>query len=393
YLGSLDAKPGSRGRHITMDVSNPQYLPPSEGSPHGYILFVREQTLMAQPVDPNSLQTAGDVFPVIEQVPSLVGSNFYQYSVSRNGILAHWTGLGALVRFTIFDRSGKPLSTIGGPASTPGRVALSPDEKRMVSERADSGKIDLWITELERGTESRFTFNFSANVAPVWSSDGNYVAFASNRGGAVGLYRKAANQAGQDELLLRSELVKIPTDWSPDGRFIIFRQTSPGNDFDLFALPVSGDKKPIALLHSEFNEIDGTVSPDGRWLAYASDESGSFEVYVQPFGPTLSKPPTGKWQISIGGGRDPHWRGNGREMFYIAPNRKLMAVAVKTEGDRFVLSTPQPLFEVRFPVEASVLSRYAVSADGKRFLMAADPETSEAPPLHVTVNWVAGLKK
>jgi Tol biopolymer transport system component len=277
--------------------------------------------------------------------------------------------------------------------STQGTVALSPDEKRMVSDRGAGRKSDLWITELERGTESRFTFSPSANVAPVWSPDGNYVAFASNHGGSADLYRKAANQAGEDELLLRSEVNKLPTDWCCGGRFVIFVQLQPGTNVDLFALPVSGDKKPIPLLHSEFNEIEGTVSPDGRWLAYASDESGSYEVYVQPFGPTLSKPSTGKWQISIGGGRDPHWRGDSHEMFYIAPNRNMMAVAVKTEGDRFVRSTPQPLFGVRFPVGATVLSRYAVSADGKRFLMAADLETSEAPPLHVTVNWVAGLKR
>jgi Tol biopolymer transport system component len=265
----------------------------------------------------------------------------------------------------------------------------------MISERGGAGKVDLWITELEHGPESRFTFDASANAAPIWSPDGNYVVFASNRGGAVtNLYRKAANQARGDELLFRSEFNKFPTDWSHDGRFIIFRQTSPQSGNDLLALPVSGDKKPIPLLQSEFNEVEGAVSPDGRWLAYASDESGTYEVYVQPFAPGSSKPSSGKWQISIGGGRDPHWRGDGREVFYIAPDRKMMAVAVKTEGDSFVRSTPQVLFDVRFPVEGTTLSRYAVSADGKRFLMAAGLEaSSEAEPLHVTVNWLAGVKK
>jgi serine/threonine protein kinase len=393
YIGSLDARPGSQGRRITADLSNAQYVPPSEGSPHGYILFVRERTLMAQPVVPNSMQPAGDVFPVVEQVSLLPGRVFYQYSISRNGILLHQTA-SALRQHAMFDRSGKQLSMVGRPVSTLGHVALAPDEKRMVSERAVGGNSDLWITELERGTESRFTFNSSANVVPVWSPDGNYVAFTSNRGGSFDLYRKAANQAGEDELLLRSEFVKIPTDWSRDGQFIIFVQNSPGTNRDLFALPLSGDKKPILLLHSEFNEVQGTVSPDGRWLAYASDESGSYEIYVQPFGPTSSKPSNEKSQISIGGGRDPHWRGDGRELFYLKPNRKMMAVAVKTDGESFVRSTPQPLFDVRFPVEDTGGSRYAVSADGKRFLMAADPETSsESPPLHVTVNWLAGLKR
>ena len=151
---------------------------------------------------------------------------------------------------------------------------------------------------------------------------------------------------------------------------------------------------PIPLLHSEFNEIEGTVSPDGRWLAYASDESGIYEVYIRPFAPTSSKPPAGKWTISIGGGRDPHWRGDGRELFYVAPNRKMMAAQVRTDGVGVEGGTPQPLFDVRFPVEGTTLSHYAVTADGQRFLIAADPETSsESPPLQVTVNWLAGLKR
>jgi Tol biopolymer transport system component len=394
YLGSLDARPGSQGRRIIDDVSNPQYLPPTEGRPHGYILFVREQTLMAQPVDPNSLQAAGDVFPIIEQIYTLAGSNFYDYSISRNGILLHRTGLGGLRQYGVFDRSGKQLSAVGDPLLTPGRVALSPDEKRMVSERGVGTKIDLWITELERGTASRFTHNASGNITPVWSPDGKDVAFASMHGGSYDLYRKIANPTGQDELLLRSEFLKIPTDWCCDGRFIIFRQYVPGTTTDLFALPVSGDKTPIPLLHGEYNEVEGTVSPDGRWLAYVSNESRSFEVYVQPFALTSSKPSSGKWQISIGGGRDPRWSGDGRELFYIAPNRKLMAVGVKTDGESFVRSTPEPLFDVRFFPQSSLISRYSVSGDGKRFLMAADPETSsEAPPLHVTVNWLARLKR
>jgi Tol biopolymer transport system component len=265
----------------------------------------------------------------------------------------------------------------------------------MISEHGGPGKIDLWITELEHGPESRFTFDGSGNSAPVWSPDGKYTVFASSRGGAVpNLYRKPANQAGQDELLFRSEFANFPMDWSHDGRFLIFRQSSPKSKYDLFALPVSGDKKPIPLLTSEFSEAEGAISPNDRWLAYASDESGTYEVYVQSFAPGSSKPSNGKWQISIGGGRDPHWRGDGREMFYLASDRKMMAVTVKTEGDSFVRSTPQALFEVRFPVEGTTLSRYAVSADGKRFLMAAEPEApSVAEPLHVTVNWLAGVKK
>lgn len=401
YLGSLDQKADPKARRrIIADISNAQYLPPSEGSPHGYIFFGREGTLMAQPVDPNDLRSAGDVFPVIEQVSSLSGTIANLYSISRNGIILHVSGSSDLRQRAIFDRRGKKVAAIGPPVRTPGRVALSPDKGRTISERFRGRRIDLWITELGRGTESRFTFDDSSNVVPVWSPDGSYVAFASTRGGVASLYRKPGNQAGEDELLLRSEFLKFPTDWSHDGRFIIFQQQNrPNSNYDLFALPVSGDRKPIPLLTDQFNEIEGTVSPDGRWLTYASDESGSYEVYVQLFAPGSPKPSRGKWQISVGGGRDPHWRGDGGEMFYVAPDRKMMAVAVKFEGSNFVRSTPRALFEVPLPVDegaagGSMVSRYAVSADGQRFLMAADAEaSSEAPPLHVTVNWLSGLKR
>jgi len=206
----------------------------------------------------------------------------------------------------------------------------------MISEGRAGGRTDLWITDLERGTESRFTFDDSGNIAPVWSPDGSRVAFASNRGGAITqVYTKLANQTGQDELLLRSESIQIPSDRTHDGRFILVRQSSRGTGNNIVAIPVSGDYKPIPLLQSQFNEIEGVVSPDGRWLAYASDESGRDEVYVQPFAPGSSKPSAGKWQVSQGGGRDPHWQGDGRELFYVA-DRKMTTVDVKTSGDTFI---------------------------------------------------------
>ncbi len=187
YLGALDASPSSQGRRITADVSNPKYVPPSAASPRGYILFVRQGTLMAQPVDPDSFQPAGDLFPVVERVANVALGSGYLYSISRNGILLHATGSGDLRQHAMFDRSGRQLATIGGPVGTLGRVALSPDEKRMASERGSfpGRQFDLWITELDGGRESRFTFDASANMDPVWSTDGNYVAFASKVVGPI----------------------------------------------------------------------------------------------------------------------------------------------------------------------------------------------------------------
>jgi Tol biopolymer transport system component len=346
---------------------------------------------MAQPVKPDSFELAGDPFPLVEQVPALSGVGYSLYSASRNGIIAHLTGAADLRQHAIFDRNGKQLVAVGTPVNTQGRVALSPDGKRMISERGLATKIDLWITELERGTESRFTF-VSSNLTPVWSPDGSRVAFASSRSGVTQVYQKLSNQSGPDELLAPSEVPQVPSNWTPDGRFIIVRQTSVGTGFDLVAIPVTGDKKAIPLIQTPFNEIEGVVSPDGHWLAYASDESGHYEVYVQPFAPGASKPTTGKWQISLGGGRDPHWRGDGRELFYVSTDRKMTAVEVKASGDSFVPGKPKALFEARMFVDGT-LSRYAVTTDGQRFLMAAEADGTAEAPIHVTANWLGGLKK
>ncbi len=414
YLGSIDAdgdsKPGAQKRQrVIADDSNPRYVPPTEGNPHGHILFVRDQTLMAQPVDPQSLETAGDVFPVAEQVARGVVNSYSLYSISDpgagHGMLVYRSGVaGGLRQYVWVDRSGKQMAAIGVPQLTNGRLALSPDAKRLITERGTASVIDLWMTELDRGTESRFTFDASRNVAPVWSPDGSKVAFASDRdvpgvGRAVPakLYQRVSNGVGQDELLFQSDGQKAPTDWTRDGRFIIFRQTSGPTKLDLLALPVGGnekpsDRKPIPLLTSPFDEVEGTVSPDGRWLAYASDESGHYEVYVVPFAPGSSKPVTGKWQISLGDGRDPHWRGDSGELFFTS-TRKMMAVNIKAIGDSIELGKPQGLFDLPYAAD-NTLSHYAVTADGKRFVMSAEPNTSaEPPPLHVTLNWFAGVKK
>jgi eukaryotic-like serine/threonine-protein kinase len=396
YLGSLDAKSDAPDALITSDISNPQYLPPSEESSPGYVLSVRDETLMAKPVDPNSLAPVGDPFPVFEQVSSLPANNtYFLYSLSRNGMIVHQPTRP--LQHTILDRSGRPLVTIGDPVPTQGRVALSPDGKRIITERGVGGKIDLWIATVDHGPASRLTFDPSMNLAPVWASDGNRVAFSSNRGGSYDLYLTASNQAGQDRLLRRNGAQLLPTDWTRDGRFLIVQQTgkaaSPSEaSSDLFALPPEDDAEPIPLLTSAANEMEGTVSPDGKWLAYASDESGSYEVYVQPFAPGNPQASGGKSQISAGGGRDPHWRGSGGELYYVSADRKMMAVAVKTGRDGLERGSPQALFDVHFYTDVT-LSRYAVSADGQRFLAAIPVESFSEGLIHLTVNWLAGVKK
>jgi Tol biopolymer transport system component len=207
------------------------------------------------------------------------------------------------------------------------------------------------------------------------------------------LYQRASNGTGQDELLLESNELKLPWDWSHDGRFLIF--SSQAKVFDLWALPLTGNKKPIRLLQSEFNKTQGQLSLGDRWLAYTSVESGRPEVYVVPFAPGSDKSATGKRQVSTAGGTQPRWRGDGLELFYMAPNQRLMAVEVKA-GPSFQHGTPQGLFTSRsdVPGTSSTQSGYAPSPDGRRFLIVtAAGEQGEQPPLTVVVNWLAAAKK
>ncbi len=403
HLASLDAKPDSKeDRPLILDESNPEYLAPSPGNPLGHLLFVREQALMAQPVDPQTLEPKGELFPVADQVSRGSATGISLYSVSESGILIVQTGAGAGTQHLWFDRTGKELGPVRGVVQSRPTFALSPDGKRVVIERpaASQSNTDLWITDLEHsGTETRLTIDASINTRPVWSPDGSKVAFSSTRGGFVNLYQRASNNTGEDELLFNSKEVKYATDWSRDGRFIIFQKQDPKTAEDLWALPVAGgpgERKPIPLLQSEFRETQGQLSPDGRWLAYTSNESGGSQVVVVPFAPGWEKPMIGKWQISLAGGTQPRWRGDSKELFYMAPDRKLMAVEVKAAAQSFDRSTPQALFESRSslgPTAANNLG-YVPSADGQRFLIGVAPGgAAVAPPLTVVVNWLAGVKK
>src|SRR5258708_119037 len=295
---------------------------------------------MAQPFDPQTLQPAGDLFPVAEHV-SRVNLSGAMASISGNGALVYWGGVGfGLNQLVWYDRSGKPTGNVGAPARAL-EFALSPDEKTVASaRRTGSGNFsDIWLHELARGVETRFTFQASANGWLVWSPDGRRIAFASSRTGALNLYLKDTSGAGQDEELLKPGTLRVPCDWSRDGQFLLYTDGSPKTASDLWVLNMEGDRKPVPFLQTPFFESQGQFSPDGHWIAYASDESGRFEVYVRPF-------PSGpaKWKISINGGEHPRWRGDGKEIFYLSPDRKLMAAAVNGKA------ASQPVFEAQGPV-------------------------------------------
>jgi Tol biopolymer transport system component len=402
YIGSLDSRDI---RRLTLDQSNAMYAPPSGSGRPGHVLFVREQTLMAQPVDPATIQAAGDVFPVVEHVAPQGTVTLNQYSLSANGILIYQTGtMGQSVQLTWFDRAGKQVGTVGSPALVRD-FALSPDAKRVLIERPQGEGSDLWMLDIEHGVESRFTFDASTNRYPVWSPDGSRIVFASSRVTPNALFEKASNMVGQERQLIPLDVSVHPYDWSRDGKFLVFTGLASKTGDDLFAYPFTNgpenadDRKPIPLLQTAAWEWMGQVSPDGRWLAYISDETTRTEVYVQPFVPGSKNTVSGKWQISSGGGNEPRWSADGKELFFVAAG-DLMATTVKATGGTFERSTPQRLFDTHFlSVGGTALGRptvyhYAPSPDGKRFLLATQPgNLKETAPLTVLVNWQVAVKK
>jgi Tol biopolymer transport system component len=266
--------------------------------------------------------------------------------------------------------------------------SLSPDGQRVAGYRGnpDDGNVDIWLMDVARGVFSRFTTDVSDDVGPIWSPNGDRIVFASNRKGTHDLYVKSVTAGGNEELLLETAQEKFPTDWSPDGRFVLFNAWDPARSGDIWAVPSDGRGKPLPVVHTVFQEERGQFSPDGRWIAYHSDESGRDEVYVQPF-----PGPGNKWPISATGGSQVRWRRDGRELFYIARDRRLMAVSFRalSKADAPEVGTPVPLFAP--PLGGAVQQgdfrhQYVVSADGERFLVATVTEGADAP-ITVILNW------
>jgi eukaryotic-like serine/threonine-protein kinase len=292
---------------------------------------------------------------------------------------------------TWFDRSGRVAGT-AGPTGRYRNPLLSPDRTRVAVEMvrdADRNR-DIWLLELARGVLSRFTFDPRNDVNPVWSPDGRRIAFGSDReGGVFSLYQKESDGAAAEELLFKSTVENaIPYSWSPDGRFILHRYMNAGA-FNTGVLPLAGDRKPRLFLPVAFVQSMAQVSPDGRWVAYHSNESGRYEVFVQTF-PT----PAGKWLVSKDGGYHPKWRADGKEIFYYASDGQLMAVPVES-GTALEVSSAVPLFRAQLlngPAAApGFRAQYDVTPDGQRFLLNVPAVEAQPPSVTVVLNWPAGL--
>jgi Tol biopolymer transport system component len=385
YVGSLDSRETTRllQAHSSMAYASP-----------GYLLFVRENTLMAQGFDADTLQLKGDAFPVAEHTVRNTISGRAMFSVSENGVLVSRAG-GSITsnQLVWFDRSGKQLNVLTPPGNYTA-PALSPDEKKVAVSRLDfqSGTAsDIWLIDLERGSQIRLTTDPAGDSLPSWSANGDRVAFVSTRNGVTSIYQKASNGASPEEPLVSSVELKYNPQWSPDGQFLIYSQLNPKTRLDLYLRSLSGEKQSTSFVQSEFIEMHPRFSPNGRWLAYISNETGRFEVYVESF-PAIGA----KVAISIGGGSQPQWRADGRELFYYTPDRKLAAVEVNGDGPTFKVGEPRPLFEIRVPSIDQTFpgnGYYTVTRDGQRFLVGSFPEAPERQQINVIVNWTADFKK
>ena len=394
YVGSVDAKPEEQSsKPLVATQVAPAFLSSADAG-SGQLLFVRDGTLLAQPFDARRMELSGEPTTLAGVLGTFLSRGFF--SVSANGVLVYRAGAGRFRQLTWYDRQGKALGTAGEPGDLFPEVDLSPDGTHAAVSRIDveARNAVVWLLDFSRGTSTRFTFGSFSDTGPVWSPDGNRIIFASNREGNYDLYQKPASGARDEDLLLNSNEGKVPSSWSRDGRFLLYRARDRNGKWGIWVLPLKGDKKPFPFLHTEFNEEGGQFSPDGRWVAYSSDESGRTEIFVRPFSPDSNGTASGaggKWLISNGGGAQPRWRGDGRELYYLASDGKLMAVEVST-NPVFQAGVPKVLFQALAMSNASY-SEWDLTADGKRFLLPAPTAQSAQAPFTVVLNWQAGLKK
>ncbi|HSC27442.1 MAG TPA: protein kinase [Vicinamibacterales bacterium] len=376
FVGSLDSTSATR---VMSGDSVAEYAHP------GYLVFARDGRLLAQPFDASNGRLTGEPIEVLEDVLYSSADSHARFSLSEHGEMAYQPSTaGPRSELAWFDRAGRRLQlpVVAGNVVDP---SLTLDGTRVALMRWANATSDVWQADIVRGGNSKLTSGPSVDFAPVWSPDGSSIVFSSNRDGPSDLYQAAPGASASDRAVLRSAAVKHATDWSLDGRLVVYASRDLRTDWDLWTLPMNGEGREEPFLQTDAAERLGRLSPDGRWMAYVSNESGQDEVYVRPFPPA-----TGQWQISTAGGTEPRWRRDGRELFYLAPGHRLMAVQVKP-GSRFDRGVPGFLFEA--PMIADRSWGYDVTADGQQFVVAVDVGSQTPPPINIVLNWTAGLTR
>jgi serine/threonine protein kinase len=368
YLTSLD---GGAAKLLTPADSGAEFLEPDR------IVFIHKQTLVARQLDLDRDELVGNPQILADDV-GINAFNKGAFSVSYNGMIAYRGGALDLRQFRWYDRFGKAGDVVGEPDPNDLRAPeLSPDGRRIALDRTVQGNRDIWLMDVSGGRLDRLTFNASADGYPLWSPNGKQIVFESDRQGRFDLYIKPSSAFGNETLLFESATAKWAVDWSKDGRFLMVHESDPKNGADLWALSMtSNDRKRVDIAQSSAaEERNGQFSPDGRWVAYETNESGVFQIVVQPF-----PVPSGKRQVSIAGGSYPRWRADGKELYFIAPDNKLMAATVRISEASFESETPVALFPLRILGGNLSKHQYAVSADG-RFLINDVIDVSSSRPI------------
>ena len=363
----------------------------------GHLLFIRQGALVAQRLDPATLELSGPVMRIVDDVT--IGSvSRVGVSASDTGAIAYRTGAGGRRRFVWFDRSGKSLGdateTFVGFPSNP---SLSPDGRRLAIQMSVQENTDLWLIDLDRNILTRATLTPTIDAVPTWSPESNRIVFNGTRGGVIGLFIKWLDGTREDELLMaglypegsgvRSKPKEwgsfTACDWSPDGRFVLVRAIDLASGvYDLWVVPVQKDLAPVSVVQTAYDERDGQFSPDGTTIAYQSDESGRAEIYLQPF-----PGPGSKVRVSTNGGMQVRWRRDGKELFYIAPDNRLMSVSIAKEAGNVRVGSSVPLFQTRAAATSAIArQQYVVAADGQRFLINTVEETATSP-ITLVLNW------
>ncbi len=374
YAGSLDS---TVHKLVVHAASNMAYAA-------GRLLFLRQENLVAQPFNTGTLELEGEAVPIAEQVVYSPLRSKGIFSVSQNGILLYQSGAEQETHLSWFDRQGRKISDVGDKTSL--YVALlSPDGKKMLFDSFDrqSKNTDVWVYDLSRGATTRLTYDQGTDVTPVWSPDGKTIVFSSDRKGHQDLYRKNANGTGTEEVLWESNLNKFATAWSADGKYVSVSVTGdPKTKWDLWIVPMTGDRTPVKFLQTDFSEWVGSFSPDSRWIVYMSNESGRYEVYVRPF-----QGEGGKWQISTNGGDSPSWSRDGKKIYFVSGAR-FMEVDVSTVGSVFQASAPREVFEL----ETGQIDFRDLTADGQRILLNVTSGQTASPVTLVT-HWDLDARK
>jgi hypothetical protein len=394
YVGSVDAKPEDQSPTRLLATNRQAYYAAAPGGGTGHLVFMRDTTLMAQSFDPVRLAFAGEPAPIADNVDSFAAAAAGLFSVSETGTLVYRPGPESKVLPIWFDQQGVPAGTLAEPGDY-ANAAVSPDGTRVAVARGPAGSRDLWVIDVMRGATTRLTFDPADDDNPVWSPDGANLAFSSTRTGQTKLYIKPANGSGEERLL--SDQPGIPNNWSTDGRFLLFTSTSPKTGNDIWALSdpgrVSGENKSLPVVATPSNEFDGQLSPDGRWMAYASNEGASGEsVYVRPFSTNGKVGVAGaRWLVSGNTGRFPRWRSDGKQLFYAmaVPSLGVMAVDIETSKE-FQAGTPRRLIDAPPPL---IPVGWSLTPDAKRFLFITTPNAGRPLPFTVVLNWAAALKK